>query len=230
MKKPIYLLFFCLAAMLAACSVEHEDYLANYPDKDGEITSLEYRKYMEPFVGPWSFVGYDIVTHTVVSAADGTVLNNIHGKDSREVSATWTFNGDGWGTIVFDKNTSSKTGNASSGAGDGFPYHTLHPLLIIDKEFQWVVSNDSIMKIQFYGDTASDIYDARFFWPIAQADNELSQNYKTDVLTLAIDYTTYSDFNAVCDIYSGYDANSTYDGTGCTYTIDVTASYHLVRK
>lgn len=225
MKK--YLTFFPLALLFvfSACTAD-----INMNDKiseDGEGI-LSYRMYIEPFAGKWNFVSYDILTKTVVSDANGTVRDNIQGRDTREIEASWTFETDGWGVIALKKNPTYLP------TGETTPSDDNSPLLKYGKEFQWEVENDSTMMLTFYltGDS-TETYEARYKWEnwteMSNADKK--SPYWNDNLSLTVDYTTTGNYAELEKTYAGYTTfNTNYDGTGCTFKTDVTLTYYLQRN
>ena len=227
MKKNSIFLALALLVLLGACSSERYGDMQGTIDADGE-KSLLYRMYVEPFAGQWNFVCYDILTKTIVTDADGTVRDQIQGRDTRQAELVWTFGTDGWGSIVLKKEPRNLP------TGDSSPNGNFHPLLKYGKEFQWKVDNDSTMLLTFYlSDDATETYEARYDWnngaETTDADEE--NPYWDDNLSLTVNYTATGSYAELGNNYAGYtESNDRYDGTGCTFTTDVTLTYYLQRN
>ena len=225
MKK--HLTFFPLALLFVFSACTADGYMNDrISEEDGDI--LSYRMYIEPFAGKWNFVSYDILTKTVVCDTDGTVRDNIQGRDTRDIEASWTFETDGWGVIALKKNpTYLPTGEAT-------PNDNISPLLKYSKEFQWKVDNDSTMILKFYLTSEStETYEARYNWEnweeMSNADKK--SPYWNDNLSLTVSYTTTGNYAELEKTYAGYTYfNTSYDGTGCTFKTDVTLTYYLQRN
>ena len=260
MKKNAFYRLLPLFALtvLMACSEDGTNFYSDLTDSNSE--ELYHRLYVQPFLGQWNFYCYDILTQTIFNGPDGKVLDNIQGRDSREISATWTFTGDGWGTIVLKKETilPTTTSNSANTSPTVFdkpndqrePAHfgmakkrrmksndNLSPLLVFGKEFQWSVDGDSIMNIIFYmDDDVRETYRAEITWEnislyeINHPDTDTENPYWDDNVSLSIHFTRKGGYDSLVSLYSGYPVYGEYNGTGYTYTSDVTLTYHLQRQ
>lgn len=227
MKKHLFFLPLALLVVFSACSSEWAEDMGDLESAYNERT-LFYRMYVEPFAGQWNFVCYDVLTKTVVSDAEGTIRDNIQGRDTREIEASWTFETDGWGVIALKKSpTHLPTGETTSN-------DNISPLLKYGKEFQWKVDNDSTMMLTFYMTSDNtEVYEARYNWNNgAEMSNADKKNpYWDDNLSLTINYTTKGNYAELENTYAGYtNFNTSYNGTGCTFTTDVTLTYYLQRN
>ena len=230
MKKYLFFLPLALLILLSACtSVWNDDYADFQGDAESDRT-LFFRMYIEPFAGKWNFVSYEILTKTVVSDADGTIRDNIQGRETGGIEASWTFETDGWGVIALKKDPTYLP------TGETTPNNNTSPLLKYGKEFQWRVENDSTMMLTFYMTSDNtETYEARYHWENGaetEMNNADKENpYWNDILSLTVDYTTTGNYAELETAYAGYTSfNTSYNGMGCTFTTDVTLIYYLQRN
>ncbi len=214
MKKTIYLLCLGLTALLTACNNE---LVAEFSPKDEDIAenTLFYRMYIEPYIGQWNLSSYWTLTRTNVLAADSTICDQIQGFNSQETKGTWTFQGDGWGTISLQEGYSC-------------------PLLTHGNsyEFQWEpIEETGVLHFTLYytvDKTTSDIsFDAIPDWPAYSNAN----SYDADRFGFIIHYETNGTYSELEDIYPEYTLNNDrYDGTGCTFIQYVMLALNFERK
>lgn len=238
-KKDISFLFilFILASILAACSSYDEGRLFDDDFSSLHGSTLDYRKYIQPFVGEWLQYATSTVTQTVVKDADGNILDNIQGGDTYENRILWTFRDDGWGTL--------KQIEDSNWQPPMFPNIYNRPFNTFKEEFQWGVTSDSVMYVRlFFSDSYYEAfkkeYEDRKMTITWMKDENAEHNiastdfpYGYDRMSLTYSFSEIVPYATISTSYPAWALISSYAGTdydGLTGERDSQVTYYLQRN
>jgi|GEM_PF-3491797 len=237
MKKKDISFLLILASILAACSSYDESPLFDYEKHSSlEGSTLDYRKYIQPFVGEWLQYATSTVTQTVVKDADGNILDNIQGGDTYENRILWTFRDDGWGTL--------KQIEDSSWQPPMFANIYNRPFITFKDEFQWGVTSDSVMYVRlFFSDSYYEAfkkeYEDRKMTITWMKDENAEHNiastdfpYGYDRMSLTYSFSEIVQYATICMSYPAWSPSFSEwtDYDGLTGERDSQVTYYLQRN
>lgn len=236
MKKKDISFLLILASILAACSSYDEGRLFDDDFSSLQGSTLDYRKYIQPFVGEWLQYATSTETQTVVKDADGNILDNIQGGDTYENRILWTFRDDGWGTL--------KQIEDSSWQPPMYPNIYNRPFYTFKEEFQWTVINDSVMYVRlFFSDSYYEalkrVYEDRMMTITWMKDENAEHNiassdfpYGYDRMSLTYSNSEIVQYATISMIYPHWTPSSSErnDNDGLTGERDSQVTYYLQRN
>ena len=218
MKKIFPLTSLMLAALLMSSCTVGEDYCTVGEDYNDDVHY--YPADMEkaqPFLGIWTLTGCDVTTTATVSDFMGVSKEVLNGHDTYTTDIEWAFTSLHDGTINI---------------GDTY----LNPLIPLSKQFRWDMLNESNMSITMLEDVTGSFlpnssYAFTICWPDLGEYSSVHASYAYDRLQLTIHYQREGKYEELDRYYYSYIYNnSRYDGTGCTYVMDVVVTYMLNRR